>query len=111
MGQGHRGADAIAGRRWDATAAARRSDPFEKHARETQLANPPRVMGTGHAPVQHDVRFGPVDGVVHPAAGLLHAETAPLSLVGCGGMRSSGIGRVGIVTAHAGGGKAWAGRL
>jgi hypothetical protein len=26
------------------------------------------------------VRFGPVDGVVHPAAGLLHAETAPLSL-------------------------------
>ena len=52
-----------------------------------------------------------MDGVVHPAAGLLHAETAPLSLVGDGGIRSSGIGRRGIVTAHAGGGKAWAGRL
>jgi hypothetical protein len=35
MGQGHRGGDAIAGRRWDATAEARRSDPFEKHARES----------------------------------------------------------------------------
>ena len=45
MGQGHRGGYAIAGRRWDATAEARRPDPFEKHARETQLANPPASWG------------------------------------------------------------------
>lgn len=34
----------------------------------------------GFAPEQHDVRLGPVDGVVHPAARLLHANAAPFSL-------------------------------
>lgn len=34
----------------------------------------------GFAPEQHDVRLGPVDGVVHPAARLLHANATPFSL-------------------------------
>eukprot|EP00211_Chloroparvula_japonica_P012908 CAMPEP_0119119860 /NCGR_PEP_ID=MMETSP1310-20130426/1167_1 /TAXON_ID=464262 /ORGANISM="Genus nov. species nov., Strain RCC2339" /LENGTH=122 /DNA_ID=CAMNT_0007109315 /DNA_START=49 /DNA_END=413 /DNA_ORIENTATION=+ len=32
------------------------------------------------APEEHDVRLRPVDGVVHPAPGLLHAQRAPLGL-------------------------------
>jgi hypothetical protein len=34
------------------------------------------------APEQHDVRLRAVDGVVHPAARLLHAQSAPLVLRG-----------------------------
>ena len=56
-------------RRRDRPRARRRR--FEKSARGT---------AAGGAPVQHDVGLGPVDGVVHPTAGLLHAETAPLRL-------------------------------
>ena len=57
----------------------------------------PRNRAAGDAPVQHDVGLGPVDGVVHPAAGLLHAETAPLSLMDKGRsdrQRSGSGGRV-----------------
>ena len=85
MRRGHRGADAIGGRGGNAAADARRPDRFEKHARETRESDCSVGALTVHAPVEHDVGLGPVDGVVHPAAGLLHAETAPLSLIDSGG--------------------------
>ena len=97
MRRGHRGADAIGGRGENAAADARRPDRFEKHARETRESNCSVGAWTAHAPVEHDVGLGPVDGVVHPAAGLLHAETAPLSLMDKGGsdrQRSGSGGRV-----------------
>ena len=56
-------------------AAARR---LKKRARKAcSVGGSGRATG---APVEHDVGLRPVDGVVDPAAGLLHAETAPLSL-------------------------------
>ena len=47
--------------------------------------------GAPHAPVQHDVGLRPVDGVVDPSAGLLHAEPAPLSLRYRRGGRGEGV--------------------
>ena len=56
-------------------AAARR---LKKRARKAcSVGGSGRATG---APVEHDVGLRPVDGVVNPAAGLLHAKTAPLSL-------------------------------
>lgn len=51
-----------------------------------RLARRRRAPSRRNAPEQHDVRLGAVDGVVHPAAALLHAQGAPLVLQGCGGV-------------------------
>jgi len=59
-----------------AQARAVRSPPSSLSPRSSSAA--PRV------PEQHDVRLRPVDGVVHPAPGLLDADAPPLGLCGVG---------------------------
>lgn len=41
-----------------------------------------RVMHQAESPIQHDVRLRLVNGIVHPAPRLLHAQVAPLGLRG-----------------------------
>ena len=55
------------------------------------------------SPEQHDVRLRPVDGIVHPAPGLLDADAAPLGLV-CGGGRDGESVSVGAKKGGGGGG-------
>lgn len=38
-------------------------------------------VGAQGAAEEEDVRFRPVDGIMDPAAGLLHSDAAPLALV------------------------------
>ena len=75
--RGRRGSRAIAPRR-----------RLKKRARRRAARVPD---GAPHAPVQHDVGLRPVDGVVDPSAGLLHAEPAPLSLRYRRGGRGEGV--------------------